>query len=556
MAYNAVDCQSFAGGFTLGMVQAGFHLVGKREQKGGFGVPNCEANRHLLGHGWQSEACAPEEWTVPEQSSQVLFANPPCSGFSVMSTRDFRGAGSVINSCMWATIEYAARVRPIVAVFESVQLAGKEGEGRELMRALRDRLEELTGDSYHLYHVMHNAYSVGGAGMRRRYFWLASRVPFGIEEPLIQRYPVLNEVIGDLVDQPLDWAAQPYVDASPSWWAAGRRNIGLNGVPAHTVDGHAMTESPLHLRIKELIEWAGMNPREPIQNALRRCYETHGSLPPLWKHNEVKLVSRDFFSGFTAPVRWQGDLPARVITGGALGSVIHPTLDRTITHREAARIMGFPDDWTIDNIPRGGLAPTWGKGITVDCGRWIGEWIKAALDGSPGTFDGDPVGERERLIDCTNSWQSGGKIVIKSGKVVRATAKNKITQGGKQMSEDVNVENTSQPEATPAANRRGRPRPEDTIARDEQVLKILQSAPSTKVQIAADTGIPESAVYLSLHRLQKTGKITRARAGGVHMWEVVAEDVASAEAATEPEPAPEAAPVIEPQGPAQPESWI
>jgi len=36
--YRAVDCQGFAGGFTLGMVQAGFHLVGKREMKAGFGV--------------------------------------------------------------------------------------------------------------------------------------------------------------------------------------------------------------------------------------------------------------------------------------------------------------------------------------------------------------------------------------------------------------------------------------------------------------------------------------------------------------------------------------
>jgi site-specific DNA-cytosine methylase/predicted transcriptional regulator len=477
-----------------------------------------------------------------------------------MSAKDFRGADSKINACMWATIEYAARVKPLVAVFESVQLAAKEGEGRELMRALRARLEELTGERYHLYHVLHNAYSVGGAAMRRRYFWLASRVPFGIEEPLIQRYPTLNEVIGDLVEQPLTWEAQPYADETPSWWASTRRNVGSNGVPAHTVDGHAMAESPLHLRIKELIEWAEMRPREPIQNALKRCYERHGSLPPLWRHNQQKLIERDFFQGFTAPVRWDGEYPARVITGGALGCVIHPTLDRTITHRETARIMGFPDDWLIDPIPRGGLAPTWGKGITVDCGRWIGEWIKAALDGEPGTFSGDPVGERESVINCTNSWQSGGKIVIKSGKVVRATRKVSVTQGGKSMSEDVNVENTSEagaPVEAPASNRRGRPRPEETIERDEVVLKVLEREPSTKVKIAEETGRRESEVYLSLHRLQKAGLIQRARTGGLHLWQVTAPADAEAEAA-EAEvaaPAPDAI-VVEPQGPAQSESWI
>jgi hypothetical protein len=276
----------------------------------------------------------------------------------------------------------------------------------------------------------------------------------------------------------------------------------------------------------------------------------------LWKHNEAKLISRDFFSGFTAPVRWQGDLPARVITGGALGSVIHPTLDRTITHRETARVMGFPDDWLIDPIPRGGLAPTWGKGITVDCGRWIGEWIRAALDGAPGTFAGDLVGERESSIDCTNSWQSQGKIVIKSGKVVRTAAKRKNTQGGISMSEDVNVENASQAEATvPATNRRGRPRPEVTIERDAVVLKVLEAAPSTKVQVAVETGFKENEVYLSLHRLQKTGKIKRVRDGGSHMWEVTSSEDAPEVATAEPTEATPA-PAIEPQGPAQPESWI
>jgi len=555
VTYNAVDCQSFAGGFTLGMVQAGFTLVGKREMKGGFGAPNCEVNRHLLGDDWQTEAVDPSEWSVPLSNPVVTFGNPPCSGFSVMSARDFRGADSSINHCMWAFAEYSAKVKPVIAIFESVQLAAKEGEGRELMRALRARLEELTGDAYHLYHVLHNAYSVGGSSQRRRYFWLASRVPFGIEDPGITRYPTLNEVIGDLRELPLRWEAQSYDDAPVSWWARPRRNSGEHGVAALTVDGHAMTESPLHHRIKELIEWAGMRPREPIQNALRRCYEEHGSLPPLWKHNEAKLVASDFFQGYTAPVRWDGEYPSRVITGGALGCVIHPTLDRTITHRETARIMGFPDDWLIDPIPRGGLAPTWGKGITVDCGRWIGGWIRAALDGSPGGYAGQDVGDRESLIDCTSTWQTDGKIVIKSGKVVSRT-KTTSNQGGKKVSEDVNVE--SAPEATTesapvAANRRGRPRPEATIARDEAVLKILVEGPSTKVALAEATGLKESEVYLSLHRLQKTQQIRRVRTGSMHMWEVGAP-----EAATEPvaEAAPSAEPAVEPQGPAQAESWI
>jgi hypothetical protein len=75
---RAVDVHGFAGGFTLGMVEAGFELAGKRENKAGFGIPNCEANRHLLGTNWKSEAVDPAEWTVVNDA-QVVFGNPPCS---------------------------------------------------------------------------------------------------------------------------------------------------------------------------------------------------------------------------------------------------------------------------------------------------------------------------------------------------------------------------------------------------------------------------------------------------------------------------------------------
>jgi hypothetical protein len=87
--------------------------------------------------------------------------------------------------------------------------------------------------------------------------------------------------------------------------------------------------------------------------------------------------------------------------------VLHPWLDRMITHREAARALGFPDDWRIAPL-RGapGLMMTWGKGITTHCGKWIGGWISKALDGQPGSIVGKPLGERETVIDVTNHWQS------------------------------------------------------------------------------------------------------------------------------------------------------
>jgi hypothetical protein len=102
--------------------------------------------------------------------------------------------------------------------------------------------------------------------------------------------------------------------------------------------------------------------------------------------------------GFTTMVRWREDRPARVITGAALQSVLHPWLPRTLTNREAARIMGFPDAWRLLPLRGNAVQHTHGKGITVQCGKWIGGWVKNALDGSPGAITGEPDGDREYLI--------------------------------------------------------------------------------------------------------------------------------------------------------------
>lgn len=384
---RAIDCQGFAGGFTLGTVQAGFELVGKREMKGGFGVANCEANRHLLGRHWEAESVPPAEWSVPAGGADLVFGNPPCSGFSGFSPKSFRGEASPINECMWAFADYAARVGPQVAVFESVQAAFSKGRG--LMVALRERLEESTGQRWDLYHVKHDAYALGGPAIRRRYFWVASRIPFGVERPELTVLPTLHDAIGDLEPLATTWLPQPY-RAPASTWAEPRRS------PSGSVDGHEPSRSAFSVRIRELIEWAGWAQGESIIDVTRRCYEKHGELPPSWKYREQRTIESDFNFGFSGIRRWREDRPARVVTGAGTEIAIHPRLDRLMTHREVARIMGFPDNWQILPL-RGnpGVKATWGKGITVDAGRWIATWVRRSLEGQPGTLPGTVIGERE-----------------------------------------------------------------------------------------------------------------------------------------------------------------
>lgn len=413
--YRAIDTLGFAGGFTLGTVQAGFELVGKRELPGGFGVDNCEANRHLLGPRWTTEVGSPEGWSA--QPVDYVFGNPPCSGFSLMTVASSRGMDAKVNECMWSFVGYAARCKPIIAAFESVRQAFTNGQ--PLMVALRAKLEEETGWRYNLYHVIHDAHELGGAAIRRRYFWVAVRDDheFGVRFPWIRR-PVLRDVWEDLSGLELTWNAQPY-RRRPTWWSG----LHVRNEDALGVDGHMGLTTLAAGRVRDVLEMANRNGGWPINTSistmLKNLYEHFGKLPASWDYRVERLIEKNFEMGFTIPYRWNPDRAARVIVGGALNLVVHPWEDRLITHREAARVMGFPDDWRIATIPRSSALPlTWGKGITVQCGQWLSTNVKNALDGNPGEIRGTLIGDRERVIESTLKY---GRVSTTTNDIVERT---------------------------------------------------------------------------------------------------------------------------------------
>jgi DNA (cytosine-5)-methyltransferase 1 len=391
--YRYVSCQSFAGGFDVGMVQAGYELVHKVEMEGGFGMANCLANRHILGQNWTHQATTYTEWYAPQVD--VVAANPPCSGFSLMTDQRHRGMDSKINQCMWALVEYTAKVRPTVMVMESVRQAYTQGH--DLMRRLRAKLEDETNLRYDAYHVFQDALELGGAARRPRYFLVLSQVPFGVDYPVLDQTPLLIDVWSDLRDHAMTWEAQPYRKPA-TWWTEPLRS------ETGTFDGHVARVGLPTRRALDLLEVADRNGGWPggwaIGKMAKHIYDTTGSLPASWDHMIPRLKEKNFEMGFTSVNRWDAQKVGRVITGAAVDMVLHPWEPRTITHREAARVMGFPDDWLIKPLEsQSNLRATWGKGISTQCGRWIGEQVARALDGQHGSITGQSVGDREWFIN-------------------------------------------------------------------------------------------------------------------------------------------------------------
>jgi hypothetical protein len=73
----------------------------------------------------------------------------------------------------------------------------------------------------------------------------------------------------------------------------------------------------------------------------------------------------------------------------------------------------------------------------------------------------------------------------------------------------------------PVRNRRGRPRSQDTLTRDERVLEALQAGPKSREQLAAELGESSSLVYLALWRLAHANKVEKTVNGTArHAWQL------------------------------------
>jgi site-specific DNA-cytosine methylase len=139
---------------------------------------------------------------------------------------------------------------------------------------------------------------------------------------------------------------------------------------------------------------------------LRKAVESNsGNFPQTWIGLADKIVENDFYMGFSMPSRWDANSWANVMTGSALDHVIHPTEERTITHREAARIQGLPDNWEFSEA-RGysALASTWGKAVAAQAAKWVGDAAVCALNGEPNGPQGELIGEREWLVNTDKGF--------------------------------------------------------------------------------------------------------------------------------------------------------
>jgi len=395
-----IDCNGLAGFMSYGFVQSGMEME-SRTGTLNFGNPVAELNRHLLGNNWEAFFSNDEdEW--PVQNADVVLGCPPCSGWSVWSGPANRGPDAAAHEHTRAFMRYAAKVKPKMIIFECVQQAYTQG--RDVMVKYRDMVEDLSGKEYDLYHVKMNNLQVGGFSYRPRYFWTAVEkgMPFGAQAIAPEEMPTIMDVIGDLEHMEITWDSQRYSD-KPTKFVEHLRN------QSGSVDGHMAKSNMNSVRINEIFDVVGNDgwlPMMPLNDALKAAVDKNGGkFPQNWEPLSQKILDNEFYMGFSMPSRWDPGSWAHVLTGSALDHVIHPTQPRTITHREAARIQGLPDDWQFSEA-RGysALSSIWGKAVASQAAKWIGDATVAALNGQPNGPEGEKIGDREWLVDTDKGF--------------------------------------------------------------------------------------------------------------------------------------------------------
>ncbi len=271
-----------------------------------------------------------------------LIGGPPCQGFSRNIPADYRYLSDSRNQLYRTFLEFVQEFRPLYVVMENVP---------EILKAYggvvkNEITQQLESQGYKVTYGSLNSAHYGVPQTRSRAFFLASLdKPLQFPEPThageirsdyratkscyqlsllksnISSVVTVRDAIGDLpsLNAGEEYNAEVYPFRSQTAYQAMIRN-GSTKLFNHV----ARALSPIQMsRVRLLSE--GQDARD---------------LPP-------ELAPKKHYSGAYGRLYW--DKPARTITRWVFhpgsGRFFHPTQNRTITIREAARLHSYPDNF-------------------------------------------------------------------------------------------------------------------------------------------------------------------------------------------------------------------
>jgi len=346
MKHKTIDLFAGAGGLTTGFHLAGFESLCAIESEAKalatykHNYPNTKIIHQDIRKVNPSDLRS--DLGLRKEELTALIGGPPCQGFSRNVPVGYRYLSDSRNQLYRTFLEFVQEFRPLYVVMENVPEILKAYDG-----VVRNKItEQLEAQGYKVTSASLNSANYGVPQTRARAFFLASldqplqfpesthigeiRNDYGATrscnqltflEPNISPVVTVREAIGDL--PPLN-AGQEYDDGVYPLPPQSAYQAMLRHGSTKLINHVARALSPIQMsRARVLSE--GQDARD---------------LPP-------ELAPKKHYSGAYGRLHW--DKPARMITRWVFhpgsGRFFHPTQDRTITIREAARLHSYPDSF-------------------------------------------------------------------------------------------------------------------------------------------------------------------------------------------------------------------
>lgn len=333
---TALGINIFAGGFTIGVEQAGFEIVGQWEE--------CGANSRTFDLNFGTRIPRPLKYTdwplLDAPRLHLIYANPPCAVWSSANTYQGGGVEARMRDPRLAmtgrTMETALSLAPECFVSESVCNAYTMG------RAYYDGwAEKWLAAGYGVTYYLTDALLVGVPSTRQRFHFMAHRHELNIMEPNMKTFMprTVRGAIADLA----------------------------------TRFGHLPQHLPRRLAPETHASMAACKPGLQLNHVERARREAGGKPGPMPSFLVKRLL-------------W--DAPAFTMIKLADGSV-HPEAPRYITEREGLRLCGYPDNFIVveHSAATQAVLPPVGRHIATICAR--------SLDNGPAQRELEIVDHRE-----------------------------------------------------------------------------------------------------------------------------------------------------------------
>lgn len=327
---TAIDLFCGAGGLSEGFRQAGFRILVGNDIDRFSGETFSQTHRDSAFLNAPIEKLSAQDFLraarLRSGELDCLIGGPPCQGFSVYNHQ--RGMHDKRSSLFREYLRIVDGLRPKWVVMENVTGITSVGGGR----AIRDITEGLTELGYCVEMRVLKAENYGIPQERRRIFIIGNRVGLPILWPEATHglgrkpYVTVWEAIGDLPvlsngetrDGPQLYRRAPHSEFQH--YVRGNQTI---------VENHAAPRlAEINLKRMNFIPEGGSWRDVPISllpagmRRARRCDHT-------------KRYGRLARNGLASTILTKCDLH--------WGAYIHPTQDRILTVREAARLQSFPD---------------------------------------------------------------------------------------------------------------------------------------------------------------------------------------------------------------------